>query len=78
MPPMITTTSELSRNCPSRPGASVPREPPKPPPSPARNEPTKKVIANVTWMLMPSACTIERSSTPALITMPVRVRFSQR
>ena len=77
MPPMITTTSELSRNWPSRPGASVPNEPPKPPPRPARKEPTKNAIANVTWMLIPSACTMARSSTPARITIPVRVLFSQ-
>ena len=77
MPPMITTTSELSRNCPSSPGASVPNEPPKPPPSPARKEPTKNAIANVIWMLIPSACTIARSSTPARITIPVRVFLSQ-
>ena len=34
-------------------------------------------IAKVSWMLTPSAETIARSSTPARMTMPVRVRFSQ-
>ncbi len=36
-----------------------------------------KAIANVRWMLIPSAETIARSSTPARMTMPVRVRFNQ-
>jgi hypothetical protein len=47
------------------------------PPRPASADPTTKAIANVSWMLIPSAETIARSSTPARITMPVRVRFSQ-
>ena len=34
-------------------------------------------IANVSWMLIPIAETMSRSSTPARITMPVRVRLSQ-
>ena len=46
------------------------------PPRPASAEPTMNAIANVSWMLIPSAETMARSSTPARMTMPVRVRFS--
>ena len=58
MPPMITTTSELSSQFESTPGARLANEPPTAPPSPASAEPTKNAIANVSWMLMPSALTI--------------------
>ena len=37
-------------------------------------EPTTNAIANVPWMLIPSAEVICRSSTPARITIPVFVR----
>ena len=47
---------------------------PTAPPKAASAEPTTNAIANVRWMLMPSAEVIWRSSTPARITMPVRVR----
>ena len=77
MPPMITTTSELSSQLESTPGARLANEPPITPPSPASAEPTKNAIANVSWMLMPRALTICRSSTPARITIPVRVFLSQ-
>ena len=74
---MITTTSEFSSHWPSWPEATLPWEAPTTPPKAASAEPTTKAIANVSWMLMPSAETMARSSTPARITMPVRVRFSQ-
>ena len=46
-------------------------------PMPASIEPTKNAIRKTRWMLTPSAETIARSSTPARMTMPVRVRLSQ-
>ena len=47
------------------------------PPKPASAEPTTKAIAKVSWMLMPIAETMSRSSTPARMTIPLRVRCSQ-
>ena len=47
------------------------------PPKPASADPTTKAIANVSWMLMPIAETMSRSSTPARMTMPLRVLCSQ-
>ena len=77
MPPMITTTSELSSQMLSVPLATAVCDVPITAPMPASAEPTKNAIMNVRWMLTPSAATIARSSTPARITMPVRVRLSQ-
>ena len=45
---MITTTSELSSHCPSAPGATPANEAPIAPPMPARNAPTKNVMAKTT------------------------------
>ena len=73
---MITTTSELSSHWPSAPGATPANDAPIAPPIPARNAPTKNVMAKTTSMLMPSARTISWSSTPARMTMPMRVRLS--
>ena len=73
---MITTISEFSSHCPSVPGAAPANDAPITPPRPARNAPTKNVTANTTPMLMPSARTIGWSSTPARITMPIRVWLS--
>ena len=77
MPPMITTMSEFSSQFASTPGARLANEPPITPPRPASPEPTANAIANVSWMLIPIAETMSRSSTPARMTMPVRVRLSQ-
>jgi hypothetical protein len=77
MPPMITTTREFSNQFASTPGARLAKEPPIAPPMPASAEPTTKATAKVNWMLMPIAETMSRSSTPARMTMPVRVRLSQ-
>ena len=74
---MITTTSEFSSQLASTPGARLANDPPMTPPKPANAEPTTNAIANVSWMLMPIAETMSRSSTPARMTIPVRVRFSQ-
>ena len=74
MPPMITTTSELSSQTPSWPCEMLPWEVPTVAPSATSAAPTANAIANVTWMLIPSAEIICRSSTPARITMPVFVR----
>ena len=76
MPPMITTTSELSSQMPSVPLETAVCDVPITAPIPASAEPTKNAIMNTRWMLTPSAATIARSSTPARITMPVRVRLS--
>jgi hypothetical protein len=46
-------------------------------PKAASAEPTTKAIAKVRWMLIPSADVIFWSSTPARMTMPVFVRYSQ-
>ena len=77
MPPMITTTSELSSQMPSVPLATAVCDVPITAPMPASAEPTKNAIMKTRWMLTPSAETIARSSTPARMTMPVRVRLSQ-
>jgi hypothetical protein len=74
IPPMITTTSEFRSHWPSWPGATAPCDAPTTPPKAARDEPTTNAIAKVSWMLTPRAEVIWRSSTPARITMPVRVR----
>ena len=74
IPPMITTTSELRSHWPSWPEATAPCEAPTTPPKAASDEPTTNAIAKVSWMLTPSAEVICWSSTPARITMPVRVR----
>ena len=47
------------------------------PPNAASAEPTRNASAKTNWMLRPSAEVICRSSTPARITIPVRVRWSQ-
>jgi hypothetical protein len=75
MPPMITTISELSRNDASSPGWSESIVPPRAPPKPASSAPMKKAPANTTGMLIPSAETISRSSTPARTIKPKRVRL---
>ena len=72
IPPMITTISAFSRNWMSTPGARLAVDPPRTPARPASAEPTTNVIAKTSWMLMPSAETIWRSSTPARTTMPIR------
>ena len=64
MPPMITTTSELSSQTPSWPCEMLPCEVPTVAPSATSAAPTANAIANVTWMLIPSAEVICRSSTP--------------
>ena len=73
--PMITTTSEKSSHCPSWPwpmdACTTADDPAR-----RRRRPTRNAIANVTWMLMPIADVICRSSTPARMTMPVFVRCS--
>ena len=70
---MITTTSELSRNLSSSPGASDSTVPPITPPRPASAAPMKNAPANTSWTLTPIAEVIARSSTPARTTMPKRV-----
>ena len=77
MPPMITTTSELSSQMPSVPLETAVCDVPITAPMPASIEPTKNAIMKTRCMLTPSAETIARSSTPARMTMPVRVRLSQ-
>jgi hypothetical protein len=72
---MTTTISELSRNCVSLPGANGSIVPPSAPPRPARAEPRKKTTANTSWMFRPRAEAIARSSTPARIAIPSRVRW---
>ena len=44
---------------------------------PARKEPTKNAIANVIWMLIPSACTICAVVDAGTDHHPVRVFLSQ-
>ena len=55
MPPTMTTTSALTRNAWSCPGASDSAVPAKTPPRPASAEPTKKAAAKTRWTLTPSA-----------------------
>jgi hypothetical protein len=74
MPPMITTTSEFRSQRPSWPEATPACEAKTTPPNAASAEPITNAIANVIWMLIPSAEVMSRSSTPARITIPVRVR----
>ena len=64
MPPMITTTSELSSQMPSVPLETAVWDVPMTAPTPASIEPTKNAIMKTRWMLTPSAETIARSSTP--------------
>ncbi len=78
MPPMMTTISALSRKSWSSPGPSATIVPPNTPPSPASAEPMKNVAAKTTWMLMPIAETIARSSTPARTIIPKRVMRNTR
>jgi hypothetical protein len=73
---MMTTTSEFSSQAPSDPVAAPAKEAPMTPPTPARKAPTKKVTAKTTVTLMPSARTIGSSSTPARMTIPIRVLVS--
>ena len=75
MPPMITTISAMSRYCVSLPLSTEIIVPPSTPPSPARNAPRKNAPAKTSWMLIPSAETICRSSTPARTIIPKRVRL---
>src|SRR5262249_23973903 len=77
MPPTITTTSELSSHWPSCPDEMFDCDAQTTAPRAATAEPTTTAIANVFWMLIPSAEVICSSSTPARITMPVFVLYSQ-
>ena len=73
IPPTITTTSEFRSHWPSCPDEMFDWEAQTTAPSAASAEPTTNAIANVFWMLIPSAEVICSSSTPARITMPVFV-----
>ena len=75
---MITTTREFTSALTSSPWPTEISEPPSTPPRPASAQPTVNAIAKISWMLTPSAETIWRSSTPARMIIPVRVRFSQK
>jgi hypothetical protein len=75
MPPTITTTSEASNNRVSSPGTIESSTAPMTPPRPARPAPIAKVVANTRFTLTPAAASIARSSTPARIIMPTRVRL---
>ena len=74
MPPTITTTSEFSSHWPSWPEEMFDWDAQTTAPSAASAEPTTNAIANVFWMLIPSAEVICSSSTPARMTIPVFVR----
>ena len=76
MPPTITTISEASSSRVSSPGTIDSSTAPITPPKPARPAPSMKVIANTRFTLTPAAASMPRSSTPARIIMPTRVRLS--
>ena len=75
IPPTITTTSEASSSRVSSPGTIDSSTAPMTPPKPARPAPIAKVVANTRLTLTPTAASIPRSSTPARIIMPMRVRL---
>ena len=75
MPPMITTISEMRRYWVSFALSTEIIVPPSTPPRPASMAPRKKAPAKTSWMLIPSAETICRSSTPARTIIPKRVRW---
>ena len=49
--------------------------PPTTPAKPASPAPSAKVMAKMRWVLTPEAWSMARSSTPARIIMPTRVRL---
>ena len=55
-------------------GDVPPWEPPTAPPKAARAEPTTNATAKTNWMFTPRADVMCWSSTPARMTMPMRVR----
>jgi len=76
MPPTMTTTRLASSSRVSSPGTMLSSTAPITPPMPARPAPSMKVIANTRFTLTPAADSIARSSTPARIIVPTRVRLS--
>ena len=76
MPPTMTTTSDASRKRMSSPGARDWNVPPTTPARPASPAPKAKTATKTSWMRMPLAASMSRSSTPARIIIPIRVRLS--
>ncbi len=76
IPPTITTISDASSSRVSSPGTIDSSTAPITPPRPASPAPSAKVMANTRFTLTPDADSMARSSTPARIIMPTRVRLS--
>ena len=60
----------------SSPGASDWKVPPTTPASPASPAPNANTMTKTSWMRTPLAASMSRSSTPARIMIPMRVRLS--